>query len=142
MLQIALLMLALMFTFSRRSGPIVEPAAVSRLSPLEFVETMGGLYQRAHAAPIAVAAAYRLLRLELIRRLGFPVTGADQDLARAAGQRLGLPRDELAGTLQNSARAAHSAKFSARQALDLVQQLEGYVARLHDLNPPRQEKKK
>ena len=43
MLQIALLMLALMFTFSRRSGPIVQPAAVSRLSPLEFVETMGGL---------------------------------------------------------------------------------------------------
>ena len=75
MLQIALLMLALMFTFSRRSGPIVQPAAVSRLSPLEFVETMGGLYQRAHAAPIAVAAAYRLLRLELIRRLGFPVSG-------------------------------------------------------------------
>lgn len=142
MLQVALLMLALMFTFSRRSGPVVQPAAVSRLSPLEFVETMGGLYQRAHAAPIAVAAAYRLLRLELIRRLGFPVAGADQDLARAAGQRLGLPRDELAGTLDSAARAANSTKFPARQALGLVQQLEGYVARLRDLNPRLQEKKK
>ncbi len=142
MLQIGLLMLALMFTFSRRSGPIVQPAAVSRLSPLEFVETMGGLYQRAGAAPIAVAAAYRLLRLELIRRLGFPVAGTDQDLARAAGRRLGLPRDELAGTLDSAARAASSAKFPARQALHLVQQLEGYVARLRDLNPRLQEKKK
>ena len=141
MLQIALLMVALMFTFSRRSGPVVQPAAVSRLSPLEFVETMGGLYQRAHAAPIAVAAAYRLLRLELIRRLGFPVSGADQDLARAAGQRLGLPGDELAGTLEKSSRAANSTKFPARKALDLVQQLEGYVARLRDLNPRLQEKK-
>jgi len=141
MLQVALLMLALMFTLSRRSGPIVQPAAVSRLSPLEFVETMGGLYQRAGAAPIAVAAAYRLLRLELFRRLGLPVSGTDRDLARAAGQRLGLPGDELAGTLENSARAAGSAKFPARQALDLVQQLEGYVARLRDLNPRLQEKK-
>nr|AEQ20312.1 hypothetical protein [uncultured bacterium CSLG10] len=142
MLQIGLLMLALMFTFSRRSGPIVQPAAVSRLSPLEFVETMGGLYQRAHAAPIAVAAAYRLLRLELIRRLGSPVSDPDRDLARAAGQRLGLPRDELTATLDSAAHAASSAKFPARQALDLVQQLEGYVARLHDLNPRLQEKKK
>jgi|SRR5579872_288015 len=142
MLQIALLILALMFTFSRRSGPIVQPAAVSRLSPLEFVETMGGLYQRAGAAPIAVAAAYRLLRLELIRRLGLPASGADLDLSRAAGQRLGLPRDELAGALDSAARAANSTKFPARQALGLVQQLEGYVARLHDLNPRLQEKKK
>jgi hypothetical protein len=141
MVQIALLTLALMFTFSRRSGPIVRPSAVSRLSPLEFVETMGGLYQRAGAAPIAVAAAYRLLRLELIRRLGFPVSGGDRDLARAAGQRLGLPGDQLAVALESAARASTSAKFPARQALDLVQQLEGYVARLHDLNPRRQEKK-
>ena len=141
MLQIALLMLALIFTLSRRSGPVVQPAAVSRLSPLEFVETMGGLYQRAGAAPVAVAAAYRLLRLELIRRLGLPVSGADLDLARAAGQRLGLPRDDLAGTLENSARAAESAKFPAGQALDLVQRLEGYVVRLRDLNPRLQEKK-
>jgi Domain of unknown function (DUF4350) len=142
MLQIALLMIALMFTFSRRSGPIVQPAGVSRLSPLEFVETMGGLYQRAHAAPIAVAAAYRLLRLELVRRLGLPVSAADRDLAHTAGQRLGLPGGELAGTLESAARAAGSAKFPARQALGLVQELEGYVARLRDLNPRLQEKKK
>ncbi|MGH9648744.1 MAG: DUF4350 domain-containing protein, partial [Bryobacteraceae bacterium] len=142
MLQIGLLMLALVFTFSRRSGPIVQPAAVSRLSPLEFVETMGGLYQRAGAAPIAVAAAYRLLRLELIRRLGLAVSDTDRDLARAAGQRLGLPRDELADKLDSAARAANSAKFPARQALALVQQLEGYVARLRDLNPRLQEKRK
>jgi len=142
MFQMALLTLALMFTFSRRSGPVFQPAAVSRLSPLEFVETMGGLYQRAGAAPIAVAAAYQSLRLELIRRLGFPVSGTDRDLARAAGQRLGLPGDELAGTLETASRAASSAKFPARRALDLVQQLEGYVARLRDLNPRLQEKKK
>ena len=141
MLQIALLMVALMFTFSRRSGPVVQPAAVSRLSPLEFVQTMGGLYQRARAAPIAVAASYRLLRLELIRRLGFPVAGADRDLARAAGQRLGLPADELAGTLESAVRAADSTKFPARQALDLVRQLEDYVTRLDNLNPRPQEKK-
>lgn len=141
MFQTALLALALVFTFSRRSGPIVQLAAVSRLSPLEFVETMGGLYQRAGASPIAVAAAYRFLRLELVRRLGLPGSAADQNLAHAAGQRLGLPEDELAGTLEGAARAASSAKYPVRQALGLVQQLEGYVARLRDLNPRLQEKK-
>ena len=141
MLQIGLLMLALMFTFSRRSGPIVQPAAVSRLSPLEFVETMGGLYQRAGAAPIAVAAAYRLIAPGTHTEARVSGLGYRSGLARAAGQRLGLPGDELAGTLDKAARAANSAKFPARQALDLVQQLEGYVARLRDLNPRLQEKK-
>jgi hypothetical protein len=41
-LQLTILVLGLLFTFSRRSGPMVMPAVVSRLSPLEFVETIGG----------------------------------------------------------------------------------------------------
>ena len=52
--QLTIFMFGLIFTFSRRSGPVAMPAVVSRLAPLEFVETMGGLYERANAASIAV----------------------------------------------------------------------------------------
>jgi len=49
--QIAIAFAALLFTFSRRSGPVRMPLQESRLSPLEFVDTLGDLYQSAHAAP-------------------------------------------------------------------------------------------
>ena len=130
--QLALLFLAVLFTFSRRSGPLVVPAPVSRLSPLEFVETMGGLYQRAGAQSIAVSVSYRHLRLELTRRLGLPAAVPDADLALAAGQRLGFGGD-LAGTLEESALAG-GGKLPAAQALRLVEKLAAYTAQL---NAPR-----
>ena len=68
-LQIAFLFLILLFTFSRRSGPLRALAVESRLSPLEFVDTLGSLYQSAQAAPAAVEIIYQRLRLALARRL-------------------------------------------------------------------------
>ena len=53
-LQVGLAFLAAVFTFSRRAGPMRVPATESRLSPLEFVETLGDLYESAHASPAAV----------------------------------------------------------------------------------------
>jgi hypothetical protein len=49
-LQIAIAFAAVLFTFSRRSGPIRVPVEESRLSPLEFVDTLGDLYQLSRAA--------------------------------------------------------------------------------------------
>jgi Domain of unknown function (DUF4350) len=125
-LQLTILLFGLLFTFSRRSGPIVTPAVVSRLSPLEFVETMGGLYQRAGAASIPVAVSYRRLRLELTRRLGLATTVADSDLAQTAGERLGLD-NQLSDVLQDAALASNLEKLPARRALGMVQRLESYV---------------
>ena len=65
-LQVAIAFIALMCTFSRRSGPVRMPATDSRLSPLEFVETLGDLYSNAHAAPAAVGVAYQRLRSSLL----------------------------------------------------------------------------
>jgi hypothetical protein len=129
-LQLTILVLGLLFTFSRRSGPIVMPAVVSRLSPLEFVETMGGLYQRAGAAAIPVAVSYRRLRLELTRRLGLASTVVDSELAQIAGERLGLD-NQLRGVLQDAALASNLEELPARRALGMVQRLESYVPRLH-----------
>ena len=72
-LQAFVIALAVLFTYSRRSGPIVKPAPVSRLSPLEFVDTVGSLYQSARAGSVAVAVSYRRLRFQLSQRMGLPL---------------------------------------------------------------------
>jgi Domain of unknown function (DUF4350) len=128
-LQLGILALGLLFTFSRRSGPMVTPAVVSRLSPLEFVETMGGLYQRAGAASIPVAVSYRRLRSELKRRLGLATTIGDSELAQTARERLGLD-DKLSDLLRDAALTANLKKLPARRALGLVRGLEAYILQL------------
>jgi hypothetical protein len=124
--QILLIATAVLFTFSRRSGPIVMPASVSRLSPLEFVDTMGALYQHAGASSIPVEVEYRHLRLELTRRLGLPSTTPDAELARLAGERLDIDGNLLDAALN---RASHA--VDKREALAVVQSLERFVAQIH-----------
>lgn len=125
--QFALLMLAVLFTFSRRWGPMVRPAAVSRLSPLEFVDTLGGLYQLAGATSVAVGVTYRHLRMRLTRQLGMPASAPDGELASAAAARLGWKLEPLRETLAQSSAAI---KPRPRQALALIQTMEGYTAQL------------
>jgi hypothetical protein len=130
-LQLALLAVVVLFTFSRRSGPIYIPAEVSRLSPLEFVDTLGGLYQRAGAASSAVSVSYARLRSLLTRQLALPSTTPDQQLAEAAEQRLGWKRSGLAVSLHGAELAMHASKLPDREALEIVQKLENFAARLH-----------
>jgi hypothetical protein len=125
--QIGLIAVAVLFTFSRRSGPIAVPAAVSRLSPLEFVETMGGLYQRAGAASIAVEVSYRRVRLELSRRLGLPAAVSDPELAQAAADRLGFSKTDFGGSLERAAGALSDPKLSWRGGLRAIQDLERWL---------------
>ena len=124
LVQLALLGLAVLFTFSRRSGPVVRPAGVSRLSPLEFVDTLGGLYQRAGAAPAAVNVAYQRFRGLLTRQLRLPPVIADASLAKAAGQRLGQRTEEISELLKRAAEASRAHKLIAGDALILLRELE------------------
>ena len=127
LLQILLVTLTVVFTYGRRSGPILEPGPVSRLSPLEFVTTMGGLYQKAKATSIPVETSYQLLRRRLTERLRLPPDTPNGVLAKAAGARLSMPEDELLASLE----AAESGRpLPARQALTLVQALARHTAEL------------
>jgi hypothetical protein len=128
--QLALVAVILVFAFSRRSGPIVLPSIRSRLSPLEFVDTMGELYSRAGAASVAVEVPYRRLRLDLSRRLGRPSTATDLDLAREAAKRLSLPEAEVYATLHAADEASRAPKLAPKNALELVQQLVRYTRQL------------
>ncbi|MGA3211803.1 MAG: DUF4350 domain-containing protein [Terriglobales bacterium] len=121
--QTLLLALALLFTFSRRSGPVQPLVTPSRLSPLEFVETLGGLYQRAHAGGFAVETAYGRFRYLLARRLGVQREISPQALAQAARDRLGCADPALKETLEQCAQAAQDTGLRDDDALRLVQRL-------------------
>jgi hypothetical protein len=137
--QIALAFVALVFTFSRRSGPVRVPVGESRLSPLEFVETLGDLYQSAHASPAAVGVAYRRFRFALSRRLAVPAKAKLPELCRAAAGRFGWPEASLLDTLARSERAMRSISLDEREALDLVRQLHDYSAGLEPQGGAEQE---
>ena len=128
--QLGLLFLAALVTFSRRRGPVRAPVAESRLSPLEFVETLGDLYHTAHAGPAAVGIAYQRFRFLLTRQLGLPANAAVPDLSRSASRRLGWNKLALLDTLGRAERAMRSIDLREAEALELVQQLHDYAAHL------------
>jgi hypothetical protein len=128
--QIGLLVLAVLFTFARRSGPSFVPPESSRLWPLEFVDTLGGLYERARAGSAAVDVSYGRLKTLLGRQLGMPAGARDSELAAAAEERLGWKDSGLAVLLARSAVARNEHRYAAGDALKIVQQLENMSKRL------------
>jgi hypothetical protein len=139
-LQLGVLALGVLFTFSRRSGPTAIPAVVSRLSPLEFVDTLGGLYERAHAEPAVVGVVYQRFRTLLTRQMRLSSQIDDATLAAAIRTRLGRDFVDLPDALRHAAAASLSAKVSPAEALALIQELEHYEEQL-GLKKPRPEEK-
>ena len=135
LVQFALIISGLLFAFSRRWGPVATPRSASRLSPLEFVDTLGGLYQRAGATSVATGVAYRHLRRHLARRLALPFTIPDLALAHAAGERLGWDPAHLTATLEK-ATIAEGHNLRPREALNLVQDIGRYAMRLRTRRAP------
>ena len=138
-LQMLVALAAILFTFSRRSGPLRMPAFESRLSPLEFVDTLGSLYESAHAAPAAVEIAYQRLRLALVRRLGIPAKAKLPVLCQAASERLGWTSSALFNTLSDAERAMRDIHLENGEALDLVRAIHGYMDRLESQLKPAKE---
>jgi len=133
----ALLCAALvLWTYSRRSGPVMMPATESRLAALEFVRTVGSLYERAGAATIALESGARRVRLALARRLGVPVESAPDVLERLAAQHWRVDATGLADVLRACESARANDGVTSRQALPLLQALAARAASLN-LFPPR-----
>jgi uncharacterized protein DUF4350 len=130
LLQIAILGIFVLLAYARRNGPTAIPPGVSRLSPLEFVDTLGGLYERAHGEPAVVAAVCQRFRAVLTRQLRLPLATPDAALEEAAAKRLGVKDSELLNALERAAAASRSRKLAPADALQIVQQLEGYERRV------------
>ncbi len=130
LLQFSVLALAVLMTYGRRSGPVREFATSgSRLSPLEFIETLGDLYHRKGAASSALEIAYHRFRSLLLRRLGLPSTVKLDELQRSVRERLGCREPEFFRMLQQCDRWVKLKHLSEPQALRLVQELHRYGRR-------------
>jgi hypothetical protein len=138
-LQLILLAIAVVATFSRRSGPTFVPAGVARLSPIEFVQTLGGLYQRAGTASVAVDICYRRFRFWLTKRLGIAANTSVEDLASAIRGRRPLD-DHFIATMKHCESASTDPFLPAPVALHLVQELDGYAAQWNLFQGVRKEK--
>ncbi|HKV28455.1 MAG TPA: DUF4350 domain-containing protein [Candidatus Acidoferrales bacterium] len=133
--QFGVVFLAIVFTYSRRLGPVRPPVAQSRLSPLEFVDTLGDLYASAHVASAAVGIAYQRFRFILTRKLGLPVNVPVSDLAARAGESLEWDAAQLLQTLSQCELAGKSGDTRVEDPVALVQQLHDYSARLEVKRP-------
>jgi hypothetical protein len=129
-LQFVLFSLAILLTYSRRSGPISVPPREVRLSPLEFVRTLGALYQQANAASVAVDISYHRFRYWLTRRMGMASNASVDELERAIRERWLFQDQNLNATLRTCESARYDTTMSPRVALQLVQSLHGYAAKL------------
>jgi hypothetical protein len=137
--QCLLVFLALMFTFSRRNGPIHPLPEPSRLSPLEFVSMLGKLYRRANAVHSALEIPYARFRTLAARRLGLSADISAEDLARALKNRMRYKDDSLRGLLLQIESALHNPELKEGDALALVQQLDGHTKNLKLISTERQE---
>ena len=134
--QFGLVFTAILVTYSRRFGPTRLPDVPSRLSPLEFVETLGDLYHSAHAGAAAVRSTYQRLHFMLTRRLGLPGNVGAAELAVSASRHLGWKEGPLFDTFGRSEHAMRSFQIKDEEALEIVQEISDYISRLQVSNAP------
>jgi hypothetical protein len=129
-LQLGIFTLGILLTYSRRSGPIVHPTTERRLSPLEFVRTLGSLYERAGAASVAVDIGYQRFRYWLTRRVGTTGDASVDELERAVRERWHQADAGFGATLRACESARDDLELTPRAALKLTRALHDYTARL------------
>jgi hypothetical protein len=121
--QLALVGLAVILTYSRRSGPLVPVVQPSRASPLEFVETLAGVFRRARSTQVAVEIAFQRLRQVAARRLGIRGSSNASEIVDAM-LKLGIHVSEPAASLLRQSESAISDDtLTERRAIALVRAL-------------------
>jgi hypothetical protein len=115
--------LLVILTFSRRSGPIIPLKPESRLSPLEFVETLGSVFHRAKGTQVAVEIAFSRFQQIAARRLGIRGSANANDILAAMAQRGLKTSSDIADLVGGSEDAAGDTELSEKRALEHVQAL-------------------
>jgi hypothetical protein len=139
--QLSLVAVFVLLAFGRRSGPLYAPAAASRLSPLEFVDTLGDLYRRASAGSAAVRVAYQRFRTQLVRRLALAPSISNMQMDAAVRERLGWKQPGFMDTLQRAEKASREENVPGSDALKIVQALEHYEVLFGLKTRPNEEKR-
>ena len=126
MLWIGLPVVALLvlFSFSRRSGPVRELPPPARSTPIEFLQALGSLYCKAGASSTAVSIAWERFRRHSLRLCGQrPSKLSAVELAAVIRRRFPQAGADLEADLAACEEAAWGDAIDPRQALKLIQAL-------------------
>ena len=123
LLQLLVLVSFVVITYARRSGALRPLPCLPRLSPLEFIETVGALYQRKGAAAGALDIAYTRFHFLLARRLALPSTAPAAELILRMRERPGWMNPRFAETLGQIELAVKRQQVKEAQALMWVSEL-------------------
>ena len=130
-LQIALIGAIVIFTFSRRFGPERMSLAASRAAPMEYVETLAALYQRANAAHIPVEVVYERFRAALQRRYSVRTDATPEQVARTIVDHLGKGDvSKITSTLREIESSISDPALRVERSTEMVRQLHEWNARL------------
>jgi len=124
--QLGFIAVAILVTFSRRSGPQRSPRVISRMSPLEYVQALGELYEHAKAANVALDIAYERFRYTLAKRVGLQASATSEQFAAVVAERWAIDRQEFHHLLDNCESARFFEDLSQKEALSLIERLHEY----------------
>jgi hypothetical protein len=123
--------LLVLFSFSRRSGPVRELPQPVRTTPLEYLEALGSLYAKADAASTAVEVAWERFRRHALGLCGRRLERMDAaELAAVVRRRFPLADATLEGDLAACEAAADNERLHPKEALRLVQLLSAHTEKL------------
>ncbi|HTB98827.1 MAG TPA: DUF4350 domain-containing protein [Terracidiphilus sp.] len=139
LLRLGLLSIAILvvFSFSRRSGPVRALPVPVRAAPIEFLDALGSLYRSAGASPTAVAVALERFRRHTLRLCG-QRSGriAASDLAAIIHRRFPNADVDLERDLVAAEDASLAETLEPRRALKLIQALHAQQRKLDEAARP------
>jgi hypothetical protein len=125
-IQCALIAALVCFSWSRRFGPVRAMPQSSRLAQMEFVETLGQLYQKSGAGNIAVEVVYQRFRTRVQQRFSVRRDAPIDQTATSLAPRLSdTDETELAQLLHELENAVNTTKLSPQRTTELIQKLHG-----------------
>lgn len=123
--------LLIVFSFSRRSGPVRALPQPARAAPIEFLEALGSLYHNAGAASTAVSVALERFRRFSLRLCGLrPKAMAANELAATIRKRFPHADANLEADLKACEEAQWAETMDPREALKLIQKLHAHQEKL------------
>jgi len=118
------LVLLVIFSMSRRSGPIRALPQAPRTTPIEFLEALGALYRSTGAASTVVEIAWERFRSQSALLTGQKTTQLDaRELAHVLERRFGSAATGMEADLIAAEEARWDDKLKPRSALALIQTL-------------------
>jgi hypothetical protein len=137
------LILLVLFSFSRRSGPLRPLPQTPRTTPIEFLDALGALYRSTGAASTAIQIAFERFRSQAALFTGQHTSQMDAaTMAIALERRFGAAASGIAPDLLAAEEACWNETLKPRRALELVRALRRHeetlrAASRHSLQPEK-----